>query len=288
LCLQSGAITGVTEEPPFSRYPLDIQKMVAGYSVARLSSYRTHEALSQNTGVFIDLALRNWNLTRCSVSETEKGPPAHGDKRRRLSRRLYSWGWLTNIGKLPPTPWKQEWFNMSCSLELYFINLLRYKYFFKASEANRHHKTSFSFPLCFVLHARARTSCTSHVPTLGHVKEPSSCSSLGAAGRIRMFSYLPSLIEASRAAWCGVPLEMKEGTIPIRGTKGLSTRPRCITLITQLNVMYRDVSVALPQSRMGGSPTCVTAAEICLYTFSWWSVWEKFDTAWVPIHYMRP
>jgi hypothetical protein len=25
---------------------------------------------------------------------------------------------------------------------------------------------------------------------------------------------------------------MKEGTIPIRGTKGLSTRPRCITLIT--------------------------------------------------------
>jgi hypothetical protein len=50
-----------------------------------------------------------------------------------------------------------------------------------------------------------------------------------------MFSFLPSLIEASRAAWCWVPLEMKEGTIPVRGTKGLSTRPRCITLITQLN-----------------------------------------------------
>jgi hypothetical protein len=30
---------------------------------------------------------------------------------------------------------------------------------------------------------------------------------------------------------------MKEGTIPIWGTKGLSTRPRCITLITQLNTI---------------------------------------------------
>jgi hypothetical protein len=70
---------------------------------------------------------------------------------------------------------------------------------------------------------------------LGHVKDPSSCSSLRTAGKIRMFSFLPSLIEASRAAWCGVPLGMKEGTIPIRGTKGLSTRPRCITLITQLD-----------------------------------------------------
>lgn len=70
---------------------------------------------------------------------------------------------------------------MSCSLELYFINLLRYEYCFKASEANRHHKTSFSFALY---------------------------------------------------------------------------------------VMYRDVSVALRKSRMGGSPTCVTVVEICLYTFS--------------------
>jgi hypothetical protein len=67
---------------------------------------------------------------------------------------------------------------------------------------------------------------------LGHVKEPSSCGSLRAAGKIRMFSFLPSLIEVSRAAWCGVPLEMKEGTIPIWGTKVLYTRPRCITLTT--------------------------------------------------------
>jgi hypothetical protein len=42
-----------------------------------------------------------------------------------------------------------------------------------------------------------------------------------------MFSFLPSLIEVSRAAWRGVPLEMKEGIIPVGGTKGLSTRPRC-------------------------------------------------------------
>jgi hypothetical protein len=75
-----------------------------------------------------------------------------------------------------------------------------------------------------------------HVPTLGHVKEPRSCSSLQAAGKIHMFSFLPSLIEVYRAAWCGVPLEMKDGTIPIRGTKGLSTRPRYITLITQPNL----------------------------------------------------
>jgi hypothetical protein len=65
----------------------------------------------------------------------------------------------------------------------------------------------------------------SHVPTLGHVKEPSSCSSLRAAGKIRMFSFLPSLIQVSRTAWCGVPLELKEGTIPMRGTKGLGALP---------------------------------------------------------------
>jgi hypothetical protein len=54
-----------------------------------------------------------------------------------------------------------------------------------------------------------------------------------------MFSFLPSLIEASRAGRCGVPLEMTEGTIPIRGTKGLSKRPRCITLMTtQLNKLF--------------------------------------------------
>jgi hypothetical protein len=66
----------------------------------------------------------------------------------------------------------------------------------------------------------------------GHVLEPSSCGSLRAAGKMRMFKFLPSLIEISRAAWCGVPLEMNEGTIPICGTKVLSARPRCITLIT--------------------------------------------------------
>jgi hypothetical protein len=37
----------------------------------------------------------------------------------------------------------------------------------------------------------------------------------------------PSLIEASRAAWCGAPLEMTEGTVWIWGTEGLSIRPRC-------------------------------------------------------------
>jgi len=33
--------------------------VAAGYSAALVSSYRTHEALSQNTGVFIDLALES-------------------------------------------------------------------------------------------------------------------------------------------------------------------------------------------------------------------------------------
>jgi hypothetical protein len=36
----------------------------------------------------------------------------------------------------------------------------------------------------------------------------------------------PSLIQASRSAWCGAPLEMTEGTIWIWGTEGLSIRPR--------------------------------------------------------------
>jgi hypothetical protein len=51
------------------------------------------------------------------------------------------------------------------------------------------------------------------LPTLGHVKEPNTCSKLRGAGKIRVFSFLPSLVEASRATWCGAPLEMKEGTI---------------------------------------------------------------------------
>jgi hypothetical protein len=82
------------------------------------------------------------------------------------------------------------------------------------------------------LPSEGKSNNLSHVPTLGHVKEPSSCGSLRAAGKIRIFSFLPSLIEVSRAACCGVPLEMKEGTIAIWGTKGLSTRPRCVTLMT--------------------------------------------------------
>jgi hypothetical protein len=45
------------------------------------------------------------------------------------------------------------------------------------------------------------------------VKEPNACSKLRGAGKIRVLSFLPSLVEASRAAWCGAPLEMKEGTI---------------------------------------------------------------------------
>jgi hypothetical protein len=36
----------------------------------------------------------------------------------------------------------------------------------------------------------------SHVPTLGHVKEPTSCGSLRAAGKFRLFNFLPSLIES--------------------------------------------------------------------------------------------
>jgi hypothetical protein len=52
-----------------------------------------------------------------------------------------------------------------------------------------------------------------HVPTLGHVKEPSARSKLWGAGKIRVLSFLPSLVEASRAVWCGAPLEMKKGTI---------------------------------------------------------------------------
>jgi hypothetical protein len=63
---------------------------------------------------------------------------------------------------------------------------------------------------------------------LGHVKEPISCSSLRADGKICMYSFLPSLIEASRAAWCGAPLEMKEGTIWIWGLQGLGA----VTLMT--------------------------------------------------------
>jgi hypothetical protein len=77
------------------------------------------------------------------------------------------------------------------------------------------------------LPSEGKSNNLSHVPTLGHVKDPISCSSLRADGKIRMYSFLPSVIEASRAAWCGAPLEMKEGIIWIWGTEGLSIRPRC-------------------------------------------------------------
>ena len=76
--------------------------VAAGCSAALVSSYRTHEALSQNTGVFIELALRNWNLTRRSVSETGKGSTGHGDKRRPLSRLLCSWGDSRTLGSFLP------------------------------------------------------------------------------------------------------------------------------------------------------------------------------------------
>jgi hypothetical protein len=100
-------------------------------------------------------------------------------------------------------------------------------------------KSSACFPL------EGKSNNLSHVPTLVHVKEPSSCSSLRVAGKIRMYSFLPSLIEVSRAAWCGVPLEMKEGTIPIWGTKGLSTRPRCITLMTTQGLQIHIICQAV-------------------------------------------
>jgi hypothetical protein len=42
-----------------------------------------------------------------------------------------------------------------------------------------------------------------HVPTLGRVKEPSNSGKLRVAGKIRVFSFLPLLVEVSHAAWCG-------------------------------------------------------------------------------------
>jgi hypothetical protein len=77
------------------------------------------------------------------------------------------------------------------------------------------------------LPSEGKSNNLSYVPTLRHVKDPISCSSLRADSKIRVCSFLPSLIEASRAAWCGAPLEITEGTIWIWGTEGLSIRPRC-------------------------------------------------------------
>jgi hypothetical protein len=72
---------------------------------------------------------------------------------------------------------------------------------------------------CACLPSEGKSNNLPHVPTLGHVKDPSICSELRGAGKIRS-SFLPSLIEVSRAGWCGVPLEMKVGTISDVGNRG--------------------------------------------------------------------
>jgi hypothetical protein len=54
---------------------------------------------------------------------------------------------------------------------------------------------------------------------LGHVKNPSFCGELRAAGEI-LFSFLPSLIEVSRAGRCGVPMEITEGNYSKLGHRG--------------------------------------------------------------------
>jgi hypothetical protein len=67
---------------------------------------------------------------------------------------------------------------------------------------------------------------------LGHVKEPNACSKLRGAGKIRVLSFLPSLVEASRAAWCRAPLEMKElfrGESTISHQAAVLYRPRKAT-----------------------------------------------------------
>jgi hypothetical protein len=46
----------------------------------------------------------------------------------------------------------------------------------------------------------------------GMSKTPTTAVKFRVVGKIRAFCFLPSLIEASRAAWCGAPLEMTEGT----------------------------------------------------------------------------
>jgi hypothetical protein len=46
----------------------------------------------------------------------------------------------------------------------------------------------------------------------GMLKTPTTAVKFRVVGKIRAFCFLPSLIEASRAAWCGAPLKMTEGT----------------------------------------------------------------------------
>jgi hypothetical protein len=56
-----------------------------------------------------------------------------------------------------------------------------------------------------------------------------------------------------------VPLEMKEGTIPVRGTKGLSTRPRCITLLNQLSASVSTVVLVTLQLQGSKHPPLATS-----------------------------
>jgi hypothetical protein len=88
------------------------------------------------------------------------------------------------------------------------------------------------------LPSEGKSNNLSHVPTLGHAKEPSSCGSLRAAGKIR----IPSLIEASRA---GVPLEMEEETILIWGTKGTNDNSRQTKLSIDQRGLGCSVKVAV-------------------------------------------
>jgi hypothetical protein len=46
----------------------------------------------------------------------------------------------------------------------------------------------------------------------GMSKTPTTAVKFRVVGKIRAFCFLPSLTEASRAAWRGAPLEMTEGT----------------------------------------------------------------------------
>jgi hypothetical protein len=79
------------------------------------------------------------------------------------------------------------------------------------------------------LPSEGKSNNLSHVPTLGHVKDPNFCGQITGCW-LNSFRLLPSLIEVSRVCGCGMPLEMTEGTISDVGHKGpVYIRPRCIT-----------------------------------------------------------
>jgi hypothetical protein len=65
-----------------------------------------------------------------------------------------------------------------------------------------------------------------------------------------MFHFLPSLIEVSRAAWCGVPLEMKEGTIPIWGPSSSLRQARELISGLSLGNRAKYLSFTRTQSRV--------------------------------------